>query len=169
MVDGDFGLHVADFRSSEKAYQLINQVAGRAGRADKPGKILIQTFNANHSVYEAIRSGDMKKFLDLEIISRQENDLPPFSRFAAAIVSGTNAKLTEETAKKIAKIPPKTMKLFGPAPAPMFRLRGRTRWRILLSSQKQINLSELIRQWTLKQTIPKNIKIQIDIDPINFS
>jgi primosomal protein N' (replication factor Y) len=148
---------------------MINQVAGRAGRADKPGKILIQTFNVNHSIYDALKSGNMKKFLDLEMVFRQENGLPPFSRSASIIVSGINVRLTEEVAKKIAKTSPGTIKLLGPAPAPIFMLRGRARWRMLLSSQKQINLSELIRQWIRKQKTPKNIKIQVDIDPINFS
>ncbi|MDR3156209.1 MAG: primosomal protein N' [Holosporaceae bacterium] len=169
IIDGDCGLYVADFRSSEKVYQLINQVAGRAGRADKPGKILIQTLSVNHSIYDALRSGDMKKFLNLEMISRQENNLPPFSRSASIIISGTNVQLTEEVARKIAKIAPEKVKLMGPAPATLFMLRGRARWRILLSSQKHINLSELIRQWIGKQKTPKNVKIQIDIDPINFS
>jgi primosomal protein N' (replication factor Y) len=111
----------------------------------------------------------MKKFLDLEIVFRREHSLPPFSRSASIIVSGTNIQLTEKVAKKIAETSPAAVKLLGPAPAPIFMLRGRARWRMLLSSQKQVGLSKLIRQWLRKQKIPKNIKIQIDIDPINFS
>ncbi|MDR3187176.1 MAG: primosomal protein N' [Holosporaceae bacterium] len=168
VVDGDLGLNGADLRASEKTYQLISQVAGRAGRAEKPGKILIQTFNPDHSLYAALKSNNVKKFLDLEIKFRRERELPPFFKFAAVIISGVNRELTKKIAQNLGETCPKSVKMYGPAPAPLFLLRGRTRWRILLKSSKKISLNNVIKQWIFSQKIPKNIKIQIDIDPNNF-
>ena len=183
VVDGDLGLNCADLRSAEKTYQLIQQVSGRAGRAEKPGKILIQTFNPDYSLYNALKTNNVQQFIDLEIASREKNDLPPFTKFASVIVSGTNRELTEKIAKKLAISFPKIgirgsirtkngiengISVFGPAPAPLFLLRGRARWRILLKSSKKIAMSKIIKNWIVAQKSPKNIKIQIDIDPITF-
>lgn len=169
VADGDLGLNCSDLRSSEKTYQLIQQVAGRAGRAEKPGKILIQTFNPEHSLYSALKSNNIQKFIELEITSREKNGLPPFTKFASVIVSGTNKELTEKTARNLVNSFPKNgVSILGPAPAPLFLLRGRTRWRILLKSSKKIALSKVIKSWILSQKSPKNIKIQIDVDPITF-
>jgi primosomal protein N' (replication factor Y) len=168
IVDGDLGLNGADLRSSEKTYQLISQVAGRAGRAEKQGKVLIQTFNPDHSLYAALKSNNVKKFIDLEIKFRRERELPPFFKFAAIIISGINKELTKKIAQNLGETCPKSIKMYGPAPAPLFLLRGRTRWRILLKSLKKNSLNNVIKQWIFSQKIPKNVRIQIDIDPNNF-
>ncbi|GHT92362.1 primosomal protein N' [Alphaproteobacteria bacterium] len=168
IVDGDLGLHGADIRASEKTYQLISQVSGRAGRAEKEGKILIQTFNPSHSLYVALQSPDPNNFLDLEISSRRECDLPPFSQFAAIIISGTNKELTEKIARKLGNAKFNEISIFGPAPAPIFLLRGRVRWRILLKASKKNIINNLISKWIFSEKHPKNVKIQVDIDPISF-
>ena len=168
VIDGDLGLYGADLRASEKTYQMISQVAGRAGRGEKPGKIFIQTFNPNHSLYTALQNDDVQRFLTLEIESRKQNNLPPFSKLASIIISGTNKELTEKVSKELARNHPDGLRIFGPAPAPRFLLRGRTRWRILLKSSKNFPLSNVIKKWIFSAKIPKNIKIQIDIDPISF-
>lgn len=168
IVDGDLGLNGADLRAAEKTYQLINQVSGRAGRAEKSGKILIQTFNTEHSLYTSLKENTVEKFIDLEIASRKKSDQPPFTRFASIIISGTNRALTEETAKRLASACPKELTMFGPAPAPFFLLRGRVRWRILMKAAKNFLINKAIRKWLSSQNIPKNVKIQIDIDPISF-
>jgi primosomal protein N' (replication factor Y) len=169
IVDGDLGLYGADLRASEKTYQLISQVAGRAGRAEKPGKIMIQTFNPDHSLYTSLKSNKFQHFIDQEISSRRDNDLPPFTKFAAIIISGINKDITEKVAKKLASTCPKHgITMFGPAPAPFFLLRGRSRWRILLRISKKIATNESIKQWIDSQNAPKNVKIYIDVDPINF-
>jgi len=166
IVDGDLGLQGADIRASEKTYQLVNQVAGRAGRAKKKGQILIQTFNTSHPLYSALNAGHEEQFVDMEIEFRKKHNLPPFSKFVSIIISGTNHALTEQVAKMIKKSCPKNIEAFGPAPAPIFLLRGRSRWRILIKSKNIISAN--IRDWIYSQKIQKNIKIQIDIDPINF-
>jgi primosomal protein N' (replication factor Y) len=168
IVDGDLGLNGADLRASEKTYQLINQVSGRAGRGGKQGKIFIQTFDPCHSLFDALKSNNLNDFIRLEIESRRENGWPPFSALAAVIISGTNKELTEQVAKNLYKTRPRNVKVFGPAPAPLFLLRGRTRWRFLLKSFKKKSLNCAIRHWIFSQKIPKTVKIQIDIDPISF-
>ncbi|MDR1362045.1 MAG: primosomal protein N' [Holosporaceae bacterium] len=168
IVDGDLGLHGADIRAPERTYQLISQVSGRAGRAEKEGKILIQTFNPSHSLYVALQSPDPGNFMDLELLARQKADLPPFSKFAALIISGTNHPLTENVARDLARVKLEGVRLFGPAPAPFFLLKGRSRWRILLKAPKKIAVNNLIRSWIYTKKYPKNVKIQIDIDPTSF-
>lgn len=168
VVDGDLGLNDADLRASEKTYQMINQVAGRAGRAEKPGRILIQTFNPEHSMYAALKSNNLYSFLNLEMNFRKNNDLPPYSSFASIIISGTNKELTQRVAEQLKATSPKNIQIFGPAPSPIFKLRGKMRWRILLQSHKKALINTAIRQWVLSQRVPKNVKIQIDIDPISF-
>ena len=168
VIDGDLGLFGADIRSGERTYQMISQVAGRAGRGEKPGKILIQTFNPEHSLYSAMQQNNTEKFLNLEIASREKNSLPPFTKLASVIISGTNRELTEKIAHELVQKHIENVRILGPAPAPRFLLRGRTRWRILLKSSKNFPLSNAIKIWISSIKIPKNIKIQIDIDPISF-
>ncbi|MDR2107601.1 MAG: primosomal protein N' [Holosporaceae bacterium] len=169
IADGDLGLNGADLRTSERTYQLINQMAGRAGRAEKPGKILIQTFNPEHSLYSAVTSPDPRDFIKSEIESRRRNKLPPFSRFASIIVSGTDRELTERVARDLGKIVcPPPVKLFGPAPAAIFFLRGRVRWRLLLKTFGKESLGRVAERLISSRKIPRNVKIQIDVDPISF-
>ncbi|MDR0581143.1 MAG: primosomal protein N' [Holosporaceae bacterium] len=168
VVDGDLGLNGADMRASEKTYQLVNQVAGRAGRSEKPGKIFIQTFEPKHPLYAALKSDNPEHFIKLEIESRKNNELPPFCRFIAVIVSGTNRELTGQVAEDLGRSCPPNLQMFGPAPAPIFLLRGRTRWRFLLKTSKKSSINSAIKRWIFSAKIPKNIKIQIDIDPTSF-
>ncbi|MCR5224875.1 MAG: primosomal protein N' [Alphaproteobacteria bacterium] len=168
IVDGDLGLNGADLRAAEKTYQLINQVAGRAGREEKEGRIFIQTFNPEHSLYATLKSNNPFAFLNLEIESRRRNKLPPYSNFASLIISGTNKELTRKVAEQLRKTCPQGIKIFGPAPAPIFLLRGRVRWRILLQSTQKKSINSAIKKWIFSQKTPKNVKIQIDIDPITF-
>jgi primosomal protein N' (replication factor Y) len=169
IIDGDFGLSGADLRASEKTYQLISQVSGRAGRAEKFGRIFIQTFKPDHSLWLALKANREEAFIDSEISAREKNNLPPFTKFASIIISGTNGELAEKTAKQLANnFPQGKIKLFGPAPAQIFLLRGRSRWRILLKSSKNFSISIFMAQWLEAQSIPRNIKVDIDIDPVNF-
>ena len=165
IVDGDLGLQGADIRSAERMYQLVNQVSGRAGRGSKKGEILVQTFNPEHPLYVTMQHNETAKFMEMETAFRKKHDLPPFSRLVAIIISGTNKIAVENVAHMLKKNAP-AVEVFGPSPAPIALLRGRTRWRILLKSHGGI--SGNLKKWLASLTIPKNVRIQLDVDPINF-
>lgn len=168
IIDGDLGLCGADLRSGEHTYQLITQVAGRAGREEKLGEIFIQTYKSEHPLFQALLSNDTEKFINLEIENRRINQLPPFTKYASIVISGKNKELTESTAKLLRKTCPKSVKIFGPSPAPLFMIRGKVRWRILLKSTNKNKLNTEISNWLSQTKIPSNIKVTVDIDPITF-
>ncbi len=167
MIDGDFGLQGADIRTTEHAYQVINQVAGRTGRGDKRGKFLIQTFNPKQELYTILRNNE--DFFRHELEFRRRNNQPPFAQLAAIVLSGTNRTLVEKTAKTLMNTPVDGAQTFGPAPAPIFLMRGRVRWRILFKVVGKKTLSHILRKWLHACSIPSGVKIQIDIDPYTFS
>lgn len=168
IIDGDLGLFGADLRASEHTYQLINQVAGRAGREEKLGEILVQTFKSDHPLFQALLTNNSENFIDLEIENRKKRQLPPFTKYAAIIISGKNKQKTENIAKLLRKTCPKNIKIFGPAPAPIFMIRGRVRWRILLKSNQKNALNTEISTWLSQLKVPPDVRITIDIDPITF-
>lgn len=168
IIDGDLGLSGADLRASEHTYQLINQVAGRAGREKKRGEILVQTFKSEHPLFQSFLANNSENFINLEIKNRRNQQLPPFTKYAAIIISGKNKQKTENLAKLLRKTYPKNIKIFGPAPAPIFMIRGKVRWRILLKSRHKNALNTEISAWLSQLKIPSDIKITIDIDPITF-
>ena len=168
IIDGDLGLFGADLRASEHTYQLINQVAGRAGREEKLGEILVQTFKSDHPLFQALLTNNSESFIDLEIENRKKQQLPPFTKYAAIIISGKNKQKTENIAKLLKKTCPKNIKIFGPAPAPIFMIRGRVRWRILLKSNQKNALNTEISTWLSQLKVPPDVRITVDIDPITF-
>ena len=168
IIDGDLGLFGADLRASEHTYQLINQVAGRAGREEKLGEILIQTFKSDHPLFQALLSNNSENFINLEIENRKNQQLPPFTKYASIIISGKNKQKTENIAKILRRTCPKNIKIFGPAPAPLFMIRGKVRWRILLKSNRKNTLNAEISEWLSQVKIPPDVKITLDIDPITF-
>lgn len=168
IIDGDLGLSGADLRASEHTYQLINQVAGRAGRSEKPGEILVQTFKSEHPLFQSLSANNPEDFVNLEIENRQKQQLPPFTKYAAIIISGRNKQQTENTAKLLRRTCPKNIKIFGPAPAPLFMIRGKVRWRILLKSNRKNALNSEISTWLSQLKNPNGVKITVDIDPITF-
>lgn len=168
IVDGDLGLSGADLRASEHTYQLMNQVAGRAGRSEKPGEILVQTFKSEHPLFQSLLANNPEDFINLEIENRQKQQLPPFTKYAAVIISGKNKQQTENTAKFLRKTCPKNIKIFGPAPAPLFMIRGKVRWRILLKSNRKNALNSEISTWLSQFKTLNGVKITVDIDPITF-
>lgn len=168
VVDGDFGLDMADIRASEKTFQLLNQVAGRAGREAKQGRILIQTFDPKNIVFDMIQNNAINAFLNYEMNNRRDYALPPFCKMIAIIVSGNNAILVENTAKTLAQNRIQDVIILGPIPAPMLKLKGRTRWRILLKSAKNVDIQSKTRLWLSKFKCIRSVSIQIDVDPLCF-
>lgn len=168
VIDGDFGIDMADIRASEKNFQLLHQVSGRAGREDLFGKMFIQTFEPKNIIFDMIKNNAITTFLEYETLNRTTHNLPPFCRTVAIIISGNNAELVEYTAKKLASYKIDNATLFGPIPAPILKIRGRTRWRILIKANKNVNVQQKILLWLRNIKYSKAISIQIDVDPINF-
>jgi primosomal protein N' (replication factor Y) len=171
VVDGDLGLGGADPRAAERTFQLLHQVTGRAGRAEKAGRGFVQTHMPEHPVMEAIITGDREAFLDREIAMRQAAMLPPFGRLASLIVSGREKPAAEALAREIARASPpaKTIEVLGPAEAPLAIVRGRYRYRLLVKAPKEVDLQAYLRAWL--DGMPKlkgDLRLQVDIDPYNF-
>jgi len=171
IVDADLGLAGGDLRASEQTYQLLAQVAGRAGRGQKSGQVYMQTLYPDNAVLQALVAGDRNKFINLEKQTRQMLHLPPYGKLAALIVSGENAHLTEKTAIALGQTAPygEYVNALGPAPAPIFMLRNKYRYRLLLKTARHIKIQEIVRQWLQKVQIPSKVRVEIDIDPYSFN
>ena len=169
-VDADLGLQGGDLRAAERTYQLLYQVAGRAGRGEKPGKVLLQTYNANHPVLQALKSGARDTFLDAESAAREAAGMPPFGRLAALIVSGEDERAVEEAAANLGRTAPNApdLQVLGPAPAPIAILRGRHRRRFLVIAARNVALQSALRSWLGRARWPKKVRVQVDIDPYSF-
>ena len=170
VVDADLGLAGGDLRAAERTYQMLHQVAGRAGRAELPGRVLLQTYNPDSPVLQALAAGDRDGFLAAESEMRESGGWPPFGRLAALIVSGRDADLVERVARDLARTAPggNGLRILGPAPAPMALLRGRHRWRLLAKANKNVPVQERLRQWLRQIKKPNSVRIQVDIDPYSF-
>ncbi|MBT4890786.1 MAG: primosomal protein N', partial [Rhodospirillales bacterium] len=170
VVDADLGLSGGDLRAAERTFQLLYQVAGRAGRDKRPGRVIMQTYLPEHPVMKALTSENRNAFLETEAKAREIGGMPPFGRLAALIISGKDETSVDQTAAALSRIAPHGdgISVFGPAPAPIAMLRGRHRRRFLLKTRKDISLQSILKKWLAHTLIPKKIKIQIDIDPYSF-
>lgn len=170
IVDADLGLMGSDLRASEQTFQLLSQVSGRAGRGDKKGTVFLQTLYPENAVLQALLNNDRAKFIELEKQSRRILKLPPFGKLAAVIVSGTNQEQVEKIAVYLGQSAPNTdmISTLGPAPAPIFMLRGKYRFRLLLKTARSINIQEVLRVWLKRVQIPQGVRVEVDIDPYSF-
>ena len=170
VIDADLGLAGGDLRAAERTYQLLHQVAGRAGRAERSGKVLLQTYQPDHPVMRALAANDRDAFMAAEAEARERGRNPPFSRLAAIIVTAGTAGAADELAAQIAKTIPQDggFEVLGPAPAPLTVLRGRHRRRFLVRARREVPLQALLKAW-LSPLKPKgSARIQVDIDPYSF-
>lgn len=170
VIDADIGLAGGDLRAGERTYQLLHQVAGRAGRQGKPGRVLIQTTNIENPVMQALAEGDRDGFLEAEAGMREVATMPPFGRLAGVIVSGLDERNVDEVANALGRTAPygEGILTLGPAPAPMALLRGRHRRRLLLKVDKSISIQKVLRAWLEPIKIPSNVRVQVDVDPYSF-
>ncbi|MEG3619381.1 primosomal protein N' [Magnetovibrio sp. PR-2] len=170
VVDGDLGLAGGDLRAAERTYQLLYQVAGRAGRGDKPGRVLVQTFQPDHAVMQAMKSGVRDSFIAEEIRAREELSMPPFGRLVSLIVSGKNVIDVENQAANLARSAPRYdgVQVLGPAPAPLAQLRGKFRHRLLMKLESGVAPQKIVSEWLGRVTRVKGARIQIDVDPQSF-
>jgi len=171
VLDADLGLAHGDPRAAEKTYQILTQVAGRAGRASRHGKAFLQTYHPDHAVMRAMVSGDREGFYAHELAAREAGGLPPFGRLAALIVSANEQAVAMDFAKRLLSAAPMAegVRLFGPADAPISMVRGRHRVRLLAQSGKDFDLSGYVRFWLASgDKITGNLRVQVDIDPMSF-
>ena len=170
VVDADLALESSDPRAGERTWALLAQVAGRAGRGEKPGRALVQTHNPDHPLMRALVSGDRESYLSNEKLIRESAHLPPYGRLASIILSGKDALDTERFAKSLAHIIPPTddIQVLGPAPAPLAIIRGRYRWRFLVKGGRDVDIQAFLQDW-LHAVKPKgSLEMSIDVDPYGF-
>jgi primosomal protein N' (replication factor Y) len=169
VISADTSINMPDFRAAERTFQLLTQVAGRAGRGEHPGEVIIQTFNPEHYSLQMAVKQDYKGFYDQEIKFREELKYPPFSRFANLIISDTDSGTVRQQAQAIADsfrmYLPEEIELIGPAPAPLSKLRNSYRWHIALRAPVDVPLSEIVRNGLSNLTTAHRRHVSVDIDP----
>jgi len=171
VIDADLGLGQGDPRAAERTFQLLHQVVGRAGREATDGKGLLQTYQPEHPVMQALIEGDRQAFYDREIAAREETGLPPFGRLASLIVSASEKAAAEGYARQLAAIAPynEAIRILGPAEAPLALIRGRHRFRLLAKSARMFDLSGYLRDWFSAAPSPRGgVKVAVDVDPQSF-
>lgn len=170
VVDADLGLRGGDLRAAERTFQLLTQATGRAGRADRPGRALLQTWTPEHPVLQALAAGDRDAFVEAEMAERQAASLPPYGRLAALILSSENAAAVEKTAQALAANIPNAERLevYGPADAPLALVRGRRRKRLLVRADRDVDLQGFLRAWLARVKVPGSVRLTVDVDPYSF-
>ncbi|KQT87518.1 primosomal protein N' [Aurantimonas sp. Leaf443] len=170
-VDADLGLTNGDPRAAERTFQLLHQVTGRAGRSGLPSRGLIQTFQPEHPAMQAIVSGEPQRFYAREIAERERAGLPPFGRLASIIVSADTKAAAEAHARALRKAaaPDAAIEVLGPAEAPLFVLRGRHRYRLLVQAPRRAPIQAYLRAMIAAAPRPRgSVQVQIDVDPQSF-
>lgn len=170
VVDADLGLKGGDLRAAERTFQLLHQVAGRAGRAERPGHVYLQTFIPENKVMQALTANDRDVFYDIETGEREDAHMPPFSRLVGIIVSGKDEQLVMDVAKRLGRVSPQApgIRTLGPAEAPLYRLRGNYRRRLLVQADKNLDVQKAVAHWIGNEKIPSSIRVYIDVDPQSF-
>ncbi len=172
VIDADLGLQGSDLRAAERCFQLVRQVAGRAGRAGQPGLALVQTSQPDHPVIRAILGGDDEGFWRAEAAARRGAGMPPYGRLAGIILSSPRLEDAFDMGQKLAlnAAPLRAIgaEVWGPAPAPVARIRGRHRVRLLVKAAKGARLQGALRAWIAPHRLPAELRLSIDIDPQSF-
>ena len=172
VIDADLGLQGSDLRAAERTFQLMRQVSGRAGRADRPGTALLQTYQPAHAVITAILGGDEEAFWKAEAAERKAAGVPPFGRMAGIVLSSPDVQVVFDIGKKLAMQDEPLRRIgaqvYGPAAAPIARIRGRHRVRLLVKADKGAPLQSALADWVARVKLPNNLRLSIDIDPQSF-
>ena len=172
VIDADLGLQGSDLRAAERTFQLMRQVAGRAGRAEAPGEALLQTFQPEHPVIRAILAGDEEGFWQAEAAAREQAGVPPYGRMAGIILSGPDVAQVFDAGNALARntgpLQRVGAQVFGPAAAPIARIRGRHRVRLLVKAEKGAALQTAIARWIAQIKLKGDMRLAVDIDPQSF-
>ena len=172
VIDADLGLMGSDLRAAERTFQLMRQVAGRAGRAEIAGEAVLQTFQPEHPVIRAILGGDEEAFWAAEAGERKAAGVPPYGRMAGIVLSSPNVQEVFDLGADMARMDEPLRKIgaqvFGPAPAPIARIRGRHRVRLLVKAEKSAPLQQALTAWAGQFKLRGELRMAIDIDPQSF-
>nr|WP_238935865.1 primosomal protein N' [Sulfitobacter mediterraneus] len=172
VIDADLGLMGSDLRAAERTFQLMRQVAGRAGRAEAPGTALLQTYQPEHPVIRAILAGDEEAFWSAEAGERKQAGVPPYGRMAGIILSGPDVAQVFDAGNLLARQdgPLRAIgaQVFGPAAAPIARVRGRHRVRLLVKADKSAPLQDALARWVAQVRLKGDLRLAVDIDPQSF-
>ncbi|MDJ0827311.1 MAG: primosomal protein N' [Rhodobacter sp.] len=172
VIDADLGLQGSDLRAAERTFQLMRQVAGRAGRTERRGEALLQTYQPEHSVIRAILSGDEEGFWRAEAQERRQAGVPPYGRMAGIVLSSPDVQEVFDVGGVLARNDAPLRRIgaqvYGPAPAPIARIRGRHRVRLLVKAAKTAKLQEALAAWVAQVKLPTNLRLSVDIDPQSF-
>jgi primosomal protein N' (replication factor Y) (superfamily II helicase) len=170
IIDADLGLNGGDLRASERTFQQIVQASGRAGRAEKPGRVWVQTYQPETALMQALARTDLQGFYASETASRERAGAPPFGRYAAIIISGPVQHMVQDVARALGKSAPSApgVAVLGPAPAPLALLRGQHRMRLLVHASRTVNIQTVLRGWLNAQTFPNAVRVSVDVDPYSF-
>jgi len=157
-------------RARERTFQLLHQVAGRAGRAEKPGLVLVQTRNPKDAVMVALASADRDRFYEQERQLRERAHAPPFGRLAALILSGLDTNEVQNAGRALAKAAPaaRGVKVWGPTPAFYHLLRGQTRERLLVQAERNVDVQAYLRAWLASVKLTNRVRVTVDVDPVSF-
>ena len=170
VVDADLGGSDGDLRARERTFQLLHQVSGRAGRAEKPGLVLLQTRNPDDAVMQALARGDRDGFYEQERQFREASQSPPFGRLAALVISGYDGDAVRDIARQLGKAAPsaRDVKVWGPTPAFYSLLRGQTRERLLVQAAKGVDVQAYLKAWLALVKVPASVRVAVDVDPVSF-
>lgn len=176
VINAETSLHMPDFRSSERTFQLLSQVFGRAGRGETPGRVILQALNPDHYAIQCAISHDYNGFYRQEMEFRSEAGYPPCGHLAILGFSGTSEQAVKQradvSAEALTRIKMELglrLELLGPAPAPIYRMRGRFRRRILLKAPSRADLRRLVTAWLERRETAANVRESVDIDPVDMS
>lgn len=169
-VDADSGLKGGDLRAGERTFQLLQQVAGRAGRVDRPGRAVIQTYAPESPAIALLAAGDRDAFMEHEMASRELVGFPPFGCLGAVILAAGSSEQADEWARVLGAAQPNAdgVEVWGPAPAPISVLRGRHRRRFLVRSDRSVDLSAFLSAWKARVKPPSSVRIVLDVEPYSF-
>jgi primosomal protein N' (replication factor Y) len=171
VVNADLGLHFPDFRASERTFQLLTQVAGRAGRGGSPGRVIVQSFQPDHYAIRPVVEHDYERFYAEEIAHRSALGYPPFGWLAQVVVSGTEEKEARLGAAELARTRPSCegCEVLGPAPAPIARLRGRHRFQILIKGGDRGAVWQAARRMAAaSERLPAALRVRVDMNPVDM-
>lgn len=175
IVHADLGLHIPDFRAGERTFQLLTQVAGRAGRGDVEGEVFVQSFTPFHPAIQFARRHDYEGFYDAEMEFRGQLKYPPFGRVALLTLRGRNEDKVSFSADQVrgraeeALAGLKEIKILGPTPAPLARADKQFRYQIMIRARQMVRISAKLAEMTQKLKLPDEVFLAVDIDPVNLS